>query len=325
MSAGSRWRRPAAVAAACAALAGLAACSPAPSPARPRPGTAVLPAGASAALGRGTLYLLLGNQPVSANLWRVGLPGGHTRQLTFNPPNNGVSNFNASPAGLVLGDASSGVDVAEVMRDGKPRLLAGDGGGVGDSPQINYTGQITDLASAEQGVSGGPWSHDRLLLWASPAAAGYRTIWQAKPGNRVVVAWNPAGNRILVTDAPDNNAYTRLLIVNPRNQIVRQLVTLRHAGPAEFAWGSYGLAVGFLSSRPSEILSPSGRVKAILPKGWVAACWNPSGSKLLVITPDQRRVGIWLPAEPGRVQDLGAMRGQAVQECSWTSRPAAGT
>src|SRR6185437_1117476 len=52
---------------ACTALAVLAACSSDGSAARPvlRP---VLPAGATAVLGKGTLYLLLGNEAISANL-----------------------------------------------------------------------------------------------------------------------------------------------------------------------------------------------------------------------------------------------------------------
>jgi hypothetical protein len=323
MSAGSRWRRPVAALAACAALAGLAACSPG---ARPHPAdrdAGVLPAGAAAALGRGTLYLLLGSDPISANLWRVDLPGGRTRQLTFNRPQYGVSNFDASPAGLVLGDASSGVDVAEVMRGGKPRLLKGGGGGVGDSPQINDAGQITDFAGAEQGVTRGPWSHDRLLLWASPAAAGYRTIYQTRPGNLASIGWNPAGTEVLAVNGPDNSAYTRLFTVSTSGQ-VRALVTL--PGNVGTAWGRYGLAVSYgAPGNPAEVLGPTGHVLARMPAGWSPGCWNPSGSKLLVISRSQRRVGIWRPAEPGRVQDLGALPGQAIYQCSWTGRPAAGT
>jgi hypothetical protein len=277
MRAGGRWRQQVAAAAACAALLGLAACSPGGKPSPPA-GTAVLPAGAPAALGPGTVYLLLGNQNVSANLWRVDMPGGRARQLTFNPPEDGVSNFNASPAGLVLGDARTTVDLAEVMRGAKPRLL---GGGIGDSPQISDAGQIADLASAEQGVSHGPWSRDRLLLWDRPSGP-YRTIYQAKPGNRGTIAWNPAGNRILLINGPDDNAYTRLFIVSPRGQIMRTLVTLPGAGPEEYAWGPYGLAIGYLSSRPSKILSMSGRVRTICPKGGcqpagtlrAASCWS---------------------------------------------------
>ena len=167
--------------------------------------------------------------------------------ISFNPPEDGVSNFDASPAGLVLGDARTTVDLAEVMRGGKPRLL---GGGIGDSPQISDAGQIVDLASAEQGVSRGPWSRDRLLLWDRPSGP-YRTIYQAKPGNRGTIAWNPVGNRILLINGPDDNAYTRLFIVSPRGQIMRTLATLPGAGPDLYAWGSYGPAAPRPAPEPS--------------------------------------------------------------------------
>lgn len=321
MSAGGRWCRHVAVAVTCVAVLGLAACSPGGQHKADGPGAAVLPARAPAALGSGTLYLLLGNQDVSANLWRVDLPSGRTRQLTMNPSEDGVSNFSASSAGLVLGDARSSVDQAEFMRDRKPHLL---GGGVGDSPQINAAGQVVDVASAEQGVRHGPWSHDRLLFWDSPVGP-YRTIYQTKPGNLVSTAWNPAGDQILLINGPDDGAYTRLFTANRLGRIVRRIVTLEGAGPDTYAWGPRGLAIGYFSSRRSKILSPSGQVTRVLPAGWVPACWNPAGSELLMVTHDQRRIGIWLPARPGRVRDLGALPGQAFQECSWTARPAVGT
>jgi len=175
------------MAAACAGLVVLTACSPGGVSARPA--SRQLPARANAALGTGTLYLLLGDVAISANLWRIDLDTGRVRQLTFNRPQYGVSNFSASPAGLVLGDARSGVDSTEIMVRGGPQLLSG---GVGDSPKISEAGQIVDVASAEQGVRHGPWSHDRLLYWASPSSA-YRTMYQVPPENLISIAWNRPG------------------------------------------------------------------------------------------------------------------------------------
>lgn len=313
------WRRSwVTAAAACAALAGLAACSP-DAPSRPV-ARRVLPAGATEALGPGTLYLLLGDVPVSANVWRVDLRFGRARQLTFNPPQYGVSNFSASTAGLVLGDARSGVDNAEIMVKRRPRLLSG---GVGDSPQINTFGQIVDAASAEQGVRHGPWSHDRLLYWAGPTSP-YRTIYQSPPGNLISVAWNPAGTLILAINGPDDEAYTRLFAVNMRGQVVQRLPTIR--GPSEgLAWGRYGLAVGYQTGRPSVVVGMSGRVLAKLPGGWIPGCWDPAGTRLLVTSRDRQRIGIWDPARPGQVRKLGLLPSGALQECSWTARPAPGT
>jgi hypothetical protein len=316
---GRRWRR-GVTAAACAAAMALAGCSPGSKPHSDPAGGAVLPARARAALGAGTLYLLLG-PATSANLWQVSLVTGRTRQLTFNRNDYGVSNFSASPAGLVLGDASSGVDQVEIMRHDRPQPL---GGGIGDSPQISGAGQIAVGVSSEDGVRRGPWSRDRVLLWATPAAP-YRTIYQASPNNLMTVAWNPAGTQILLINEPDNNTgRTPLFTASAQGQTVRQLGTVPGV-PSIYAWGRYGLAVGYLQpAGASEILSPSGRVLTRLPGGWVPACWNPSGSALLVMTPSQQRIGLWRPARPGTVQDLGALPGRALQECSWATRPAVG-
>jgi hypothetical protein len=318
MKAGGRWRHWVIAATACAAVAGMAGCSPGR---KPDPGpAAVLPAGASRALGGGALYLLLGNQPISANLWQVVLPGGRTRQLTFNPALDGVSNFNASPAGLVLGDARTTVDLAEVMHGGKPRLLSG---GIGDSPQINAAGQVVDVEDGDTGTRHGPYSHDRLLLWDASADSHFRTIYRVPPGDLASNAWNPAGTLILLTDPPGDLSRTPLVTVNTHGRVVHRLGVLLGA-PNVYAWGRYGLAIGYFGPGPDEVLSLAGRVKARLPAGWVPGCWNPAGTALLVISRDQRRIGLWRPADPARVQDLGSMRGPAVQECSWTSRPAAG-
>jgi hypothetical protein len=285
----------------------------------------VLPAGATVVLGKGTLYLLLGDVAISANLWRADLVTGRIRQLTFNRSQYGVSNFSASTAGLVLGDARSGVDEAEIMVAGKPRLLSD---GVGDSPQINSAGQIVDVAFAEQGVKHGPWSRDRLLYWASPASR-YRAIYQAKQSRYLPqsstladLSWSPTGTMILAAQGPD--AYDRLFAVNPRGQVVQHFVTVP-GFPRGWAWGRYGLAVGYQTGRHSVVLGETGRVRAKLPGKWIPGCWNPAGTMLLVSTPNRERIGIWTPASPGHVRDLGRLPGGALQECSWTTRPAPGT
>jgi hypothetical protein len=312
------------VAVACTALTVLAACS-SDGPAAHSAVRPVLPAGAVGVLGKGTLYLLLGDEAISANLWRVDLGAERVQQLTFNPPQYGVSNFSASTAGLVLGNARSGVDEADIMVAGKPRPLSG---GVGDSPQINSAGEIVDVAFAEQGVRHGPWSRDRLLYWTSPASR-YRAIYKARPSRHQAssstladLAWSPAGTMILAAEGPD--AYNRLFAVNARGQVVQRFVTVP-GFPRGWAWGRYGLAVGYQTGRHSVILGETGRVRAKLPGKWIPGCWNPAGTMLLVATPNRERIGIWTPVSPGHVRDLGRLPGGAMQECSWTARPAPGT
>ena len=117
---------------------------------------------------------------------------------------DGISNFSASPTGLVISDPATGVDLAEVMRDGRPQLLSGS---TGDSPQINDARQITDFVSSEQGVTRGPWSRDRLLLWASAASP---TAPSTRPGPTTLATngWNPDGSQILLPDGWSQRAGT---------------------------------------------------------------------------------------------------------------------
>src|ERR1019366_7368541 len=85
-------------------------------------------------LKSGTLYLILGD-PGSGVVWRVDLASGRSDQLTHPEPQYGASTLSASPAGLVLADASSGIDVVSVYRAGKSIDLAGHGGTPAISPE----------------------------------------------------------------------------------------------------------------------------------------------------------------------------------------------
>lgn len=102
------------------------------------------------------------------------------------------------------------------MRDGRPQLLSG---GTGDSPQINDARQITDFVSSEQGVTRGPWSRDRLLLWA-PAATPTAPSTRPGPTTLATNGWNPDGSQILLPDGWSQRAGTpaAALVVVSRSQ-----------------------------------------------------------------------------------------------------------
>jgi hypothetical protein len=68
-------------------------------------------------------------------------------QLTHNPEQDGISNFSASSAGLVMGDAASSVDVLDRLWHGKA-IQIGDGSG--DDPVINNAGQKDDAVAAPE-------------------------------------------------------------------------------------------------------------------------------------------------------------------------------
>jgi hypothetical protein len=304
----------------CACVAGLVSCASAggSSASRPR----ALPAGAAARLRAGTLYLLAGPGPFSANLWQVQLPSGKARQLTFNPPEYGVSNFSASAAGLVMGDARTGVDLVDALWHGRAQLMDG---GVGDAPQINNAGQVAFLIGSGP-PNKGVWAENRVALQAS-IRAPYRTIFASK--KYVIVApqsWSPDGRQILVIEKLDNSSPTHMLIVSPGGRVLRTLPTLVGA-PDNILWGPVGLAIGWTTSPgPDEVISLSGEVLYRIPGGWAPMCWNPVGTELLVGRGSgQRELGLWRLSQPGRVVALGGLPLGGLLECDWIAKTAAGT
>ena len=108
-------KRPSAVpglAVACTSLAMLTACSSSGrSPASGCPAGAA--GGRDGALGNGTLYLLLGDVAISANLWQVDLGTGRIRQLTFNRRSTECRISALRRPDWCSGNARSGVDEAD--------------------------------------------------------------------------------------------------------------------------------------------------------------------------------------------------------------------
>jgi hypothetical protein len=233
----------------------------------------------------------------------------------------GISNFSASPAGLVLGDARSTVDVLEAWTRGRAVRI---GDGLGDGPVINAAGQVAyeiDTAPPYKGI----WAYHRLVLRDGVNGAPRTIFRERRYGSFAPVSWSPGGTGIVVGEGPDSGRPTQFLVISPGGQFVRKLITLRHT-PDNLVWGQHGLAIGngIFRSGPNEVLSLSGRVKHRLPGGWMPMCWNPPGTELLVFR-QPNEVGLWQLAAPGRVRDLGPLPLGGLLECQWLTRPAAGT
>ena len=194
-----------------------------------------LPPGAARLLGQGSLYLLAGADPISANLWRVDLPSGRSTQLTFNPRQDGVSNFDASPAGLVMGDARTSVDVLDALAH---RKVVQIGDGVGDAPQISASGQVAYEIDAAPPYKG-EWKYYRIVLRDGITGAP-RTIYRERRyGSLKLAGWSPDGSDIMIDQGPDSGRYEALLIITPDGRVVRRLSVVRPS-PDNLVWGSGG-------------------------------------------------------------------------------------
>lgn len=277
---------------------------------------AALPLGAAAILGSGTLYLDTGDGAFSTNLWRIDLPSGHATQLTDNPAQDGISNFSASPAGLVMGDAASTVDVLDRLWHGKA-IQIGDGSG--DAPVINNAGQIAyelDPPDLNTGVF-------RILLRDSITAPPRTIFRETKFENLGISGWSPDGKELLILESPENSAYTKYVAITTEGRVVWQFTK---QGNGDVRWAAAGLSLGngMFGPGPNEILSVSGKVKYTIPGGWEPICWNPAATEVIAFR-QPRELGLWRLSAPVRVQDLGALALGGLLDCQWLSRPAAGT
>lgn len=287
-------------------------------------GPSLLPSGASRALGGGTLYLLVGD-PVSANLWQVDLDANRIQPLTHNPAGYGVSNFTASAAGIVLGDARSGLDVPEIMVAGRPRQI---GDGDGDPPVISPAGEIS-MELPSDGSKSGPWSVNRLVLAPGPDGP-FLTLYRSRRLDPIPGAFGPGG-QLAVLLSPQAGL-SRLLIFD-RHGRLRRKYQPHLRGYLNLVWGpaAYGIAVSNDGIGEGEVVSADGRTIARLPSGWFPQCWSPSGKVLLmsegsVVENGSRasEIGLWRPGDPDRVQRLGAIPAGPLVQCSWLARPAPG-
>jgi hypothetical protein len=282
------------------------------------PGPA-LPARAAAALGTGVLYVDAGPDPTSTNLWQIDLPSGKALQLTHNPRQYGVSNFHASTAGLVMGDAATSVDVLDALWNGKV-IQIGDGNG--DAPIINNQGQIANqLDPPDLNKPGGYFS----IILRNNAHSLPRVIYRERRfTNLFTIDWSPDGKEMLILESPDSNAYEILYYLTTAGRVVGEL---RLQGGPLVQWGPQGLALSndvYARPSPNEVISPSGKVLYRIPGNWMPRCWNPAGNELLVIR-QSGAVGLWKMSDPGRVHDLGNLPFGQLSQCSWLSRRAAGT
>ncbi len=245
----------------------------------------------------------------------IDLPSGQATELTHNREQDGISNFSASSAGLVMGDAASSVDVLDRLWHGKA-IQIGDGSG--DDPVINDAGQVAyelDPPDLHTGVF-------RILLRNSITAPPHTIFHESKFDNLSVISWSPDRQEVLIAESPDSETYTKYMAVTSQGRILWQ-ITLRGPG-ALVNWEPVGLSVGngTFNPGPNEILSLSGRVKYTIPGGWEPFCWNPAGTEIISFR-QPHELGLWRLSAPGRVQDLGALPLGGLLECQWLSRPAA--
>lgn len=287
----------------------------------------------------GSLYLLVG-PPGSGNVWRLDLAAKSARQLTHNNNQDGVSWIAASPAGLVLADAATGVDVVSVYKGNKSQPLAGHGG----TPAISPSGQVAFIEVPDVVGNTGPQQW-RIAVVTAPGQTP-ETYYEQPGPDMGALAWGPQ-NQLAVISAPGPradpttsaepnvansaspagspaaaSAAPAVLILDAHGKIESR-ITPSFAAIGFLAWSpaAPALAVGGITGQ-SELVDVSNGHTTALPAGWTPECWSPDGQSLVVTRGND--LGVVRIASPHSVHTVETMTPDApVTGCSWLSVPAA--
>jgi hypothetical protein len=227
-----------------------------------------------------TLYLLVGPAAFSANVWRVPLAGGSPSQITHNREQFGVSWLSASPAGVVVADARTGIDNLGVLKANTVSLLPD--GHVG-GPAISDTGQIAYVRPPEVVNPTGPAfftlevkpSLDRqsAVLYEQRAPALGNPVWIAN-GAIAVSSGEPAP-----AGRPASSG--DVLILDGNGRVLARWTLRGIAAPFALVGRQSArsiAAVGF--DNTALLLDPATGAQSPLPGHWRPLCWSPDGMTL---------------------------------------------
>lgn len=264
----------------------------------------------------GTFYFTAGPNPASYNLWEAS-NSGQEAQLTHNPGGFGISSFGASASGIVMADASNGLDrLARLTRKGVVFLKDGEGSG----PEITPRGQICYTVP----LSGKHQPSFELMLrktFSSPARVIYRT--------REDIAGNAWGRKNSITilvggHAPGTVGPKPKLLILTRNGKTKAVGTGLGSQLSSVIWGvgQARLAVSGWNG-DTEILSPTGS-RVSLPSGWQPETWNPNGTRLMLFEPGRsHRIGLWSLRSPHKISSIGDLSSRVqIGQIAWLAHPA---
>jgi hypothetical protein len=286
------------------------------SPAQPPP----LPAGTARQLPGGVLYLLAGRDLSNLNVWEV-TPDGREKLLTRCRHGAGIDAFAASRAGLVLAQATHGLDsLARLTSHGPVTLRAAGYHDLilrGSSPDLRGDGTIGYVTPPGRSATG---RRAQFAIWIrrSFTGPGGMLLRQARALNGPVFG---PGGAVAVEGWVSRGGHRQPGISIYGHGPVRRLSIGVSAIPSLVAWGEHApaLALAFPGNN-AELLYPDGR-RQPLPAGWQPLAWDPAGRELLMQS--ATGLGIWSRSSPGMVVRAGRITGGTqILQAVWLNQKA---
>jgi len=248
-----------------------------PGPASPVPG-ASLP---------GTVLLLAGTQPDSADVYRLGYTPIHFRRLTQTKPTLGVTWFTAGCCRVIVSDGRQGPSdqVEQLARSGFAPV-PGLSDGAKSHPELHSDG-VLDYMWQQPGVGSKP----DLVHISSFDLATHAT-------RDLVVSVHDIWTYSIRTDGVLAFA-ERSLDENKGTIVIHGLdghdtpVNGYSDDPVLLSWGGHDgrLAIGDVQHRATTVLTADGHLSTQL-EGWTALTWAPQGPDTLLVT-DGPQLATW--------------------------------
>ena len=267
-------------------------------------------------LPAGVFYFLTGPNPTSYNIWEI-LNTGNEIGLTHNDPGYGISDFAASPAGIIMADAAGGYDkIARLTSSGAEFLKRN---AQGSSPAISASGQI-----AYVGVYGSKGNAAGSELMVKKSFNAPARVLTRQKIDITSEAWGPGQSLAILTGShyPGTTGPTPKAIDISRSGKTETINTGLGKDLAALLWNEKqgGLAVwGW--GKEGKVIDNNAH-QYTLPTGWVPASWNPAGTELLVRKPG-KELGLWSTKKPHSVVTIGALPGSPdIAKIVWLAHPA---
>jgi len=274
-----------------------------------------LPTSTIRALPGGTFYMLIGQQSDSENLWLF-TNGGTERELTHNPEHYGISNFDASRAGILIANPiGGGVDQLErLVSGGRTAALNTGRGGHAIAGAISPTGTMALLTVPYRGQ---PWRIGLEETISGPPMWIYSGIRSLSGPSQP--SFGP-GSRLAIVDPSQGTRPPPKILVHNKASWHQVHTTIANGNFVIMSPNGRQLLITTNNNRSGVLSVQDGTVKW-LPKGWFGMVWSPNGARISAAMGS--KLGIANAAEPGSVRTMGSFAsGFGAAQIVWLLKPA---
>jgi hypothetical protein len=265
-------------------------------------------------LPSGALYMNVGTNALSTNVWLLQRQTDPI-QLTKNRPGYGISTFSASRNGIVVADASSGVDELKIFSRGQFVPINVGNGGHGESPAINSHNELT--------FGTVPFGKDLRFRIGLESLRSGKITWIASTTSKWGTSdavWGPDQSLAYVSPlSPLGNSELPLIYVVSKSGA--KTIYKVDGNVNNLIWGEHApLLVLEYQDGSTACLNLATKSLTPVPAPWFARAWSPDGSQLLVDS--GHTLGLWNPAHPTSVQRIGSFaNGYGAGQIEWLSSP----